>query len=119
MYGILYGVLSIFFGGEFLACLVVIIFYPIVIRIFFEAMMMLILLVKNVIAINNKLTDKTGGQKNADVFEMNYQQPKPEAPQQPVYQQPAPAAAPVFCTNCGTSVPEESAFCPLCGNKVR
>ena len=34
-------------------------------------------------------------------------------------EQPAAAGQPIFCSNCGTACPPDSAFCPSCGQAVK
>ena len=55
-FAILFGFITIFFGGNLvLTGLLIMILGPIIIRIIYEAAIMIILLVKNVIQINNKI----------------------------------------------------------------
>jgi len=103
---------------------------PIVIRLVYELAMMLVLLVKNVISINNKLSGKSGdpfatpdvsaigrtpAYKPADpsesrvrgfsVPDMSGEKDTPDA---------APGAA-KFCTVCGSRL-DENGHCPTCGS---
>lgn len=116
--------------------LLIMILGPIVIRIIYEFMMMAILLVKNVIAINNKLKDQTPGTKENDYFatpdisELKSAF-KPAAPAAPVTapvapdapvataapavepEAPAPESQPRFCTKCGAPL-DANGKCPNC-----
>ena len=114
---VLYGVLQLFnvqrdywtgasrwMGGTGLLCIIV---GPIAVRLSYELMMMAVLLVKNVISINRKLADETGGT-GGDVFavpdmeelkkavQRKEPQPQPQPPvqPQPPYQQPQPPYQP-------------------------
>ena len=110
---ILYGFLMIFAGTNFFLCLAVMILGPIIIRIIFELVMLTVLLVKNVIAINNKLKNQNDApaQKSAFDFDYTAQFHAPAAPAAPVQEQPKAA----YCLNCGTPVSGDSAFCLNCG----
>ena len=114
---VLYGVLQLFnvqrdywtgasrwMGGTGLLCIIV---GPIAVRLSYELMMMAVLLVKNVISINRKLADETGGT-GGDVFaapdmeelkkavqrKEPRPQPQPPVQPQPPYQQPQPPYQP-------------------------
>lgn len=71
---------------------------PIVVRLIFEASMMFVLLVKNVIQINKKLSGKQEGEEVA----------VPEAPKVSPYK---------FCGQCGTRYDKNISICPCCGNQ--
>lgn len=47
------------------------------------------------------------------------QQPQQNYAQQPNFEQPASAAAPAFCSQCGAKLAEGAAFCSACGNAVK
>ena len=83
--------------------------------------MLMFILVKNVISINNKLTDQANGANKANdpfsapdfrAYSDPYAAPAPA---------PAPAAAPVgnFCPNCGNDNDPNSMFCLNCGQKLK
>lgn len=79
------------------------IFGPIVIRLFYEFVIMFVLLVKNVIKINSKLKNQNEGDSKADIF---------TAPSFPhVDKAEAPAAN--FCVTCGAVLGEDGK-CPNC-----
>ena len=136
-------------GGNWLGGygILVMIFGPIFVRLIYEVFMMLILLVKNTIAINNKLKNQNDEPVAGDPFATpdlsefkpayqqqapDYQQQAPNYQQAPVYQpqgyaQPQQPVVPqntvpvnnaVLCPNCGAVV-EEGDFCPGCGTRVR
>lgn len=89
--------------------ILVIILGPIIVRLVYEALMMGILLVKNVISINNRLSDKDTS-KNEDLFNM------PEIPvkkpkETPVVEENATTNN--FCTKCGAKL-DENGKCPNC-----
>lgn len=102
--------------------IVIMIVLPLVLRLVYELLMMIVILVKNVIAINNKLKDQNDGTSVSNVFttpnmsEMRapLKQPKAEPVQNntPV---PAPTEAnkPLFCTTCGSPL-DASGHCPKC-----
>lgn len=103
--------------------LVLMIVGPIMIRLIYELLMMAVLLVKNVIAINNKLKNQNGDHKN-DIFVTPDMRAirdsfKPNAPVAPAPQAPeAPNAQPApevrnFCARCGAKL-DESGKCPHC-----
>ena len=82
---------------------ILLIFGPIVIRLFYEFVIMFVLLVKNVIKINSKLKNQNEGDSKEDIF---------TAPSFPhVDKAEAPAAN--FCVTCG-SVLGEDGKCPNC-----
>ena len=109
IYVILYGFFMLFAEMSFFACLLMMVLGPIAARISFELLMMLVLLVKNVIAINNKLKNQNN-EPVKDDFSFDYSQvTAPEAPK---------AEAAAFCSNCGTKVEDDNAFCPNCGTPV-
>ena len=103
--------------------LVLMIVGPIMVRLIYELLMMAVLLVKNVIAINNKLKNQNGDHKN-DIFVTPDMRAirdsfKPNAPVAPAPQAPeAPNAQPApevrnFCARCGAKL-DESGKCPHC-----
>ncbi len=112
------------FGGG----LALIFLGPIGFRFLFESLMMFVLIVKNVIAINNKM----GGSLTAPAAPQapayaRAPQPAPAAPRAP---QPAPAAprapqpgpAPaqpqiVYCGQCGARYDKSQGPCPNCGHR--
>ena len=79
------------------AGLLVMILGPIAVRLGYEAAMMLILLVKNVIAINNKMKN------------MNEESSAPVAPAAPVIKR---------CPQCGATVNGNTQFCIQCGTQI-
>lgn len=104
---------------------------PIVIRLVYELLMMMVLLVKNVIAINNKLKNQNN-EGSKDIFATpdisavresfkQYTAPaQPAAPAQSAApEQPKPAQntteAPQFCTACGAKL-DETGKCPNCNH---
>ena len=103
--------------------LVLMIVGPIMIRLIYELLMMAVLLVKNVIAINNKLKNQNGDHENdifvtpdmraiRDSFKANAPAaPAPQAPEAPTAQ-PAPEVR-NFCARCGAKL-DESGKCPHC-----
>ena len=147
---ILYGVLHLFnvqrdywtgesrwMGGTGLLCIIV---GPIAVRLSYELMMMAVLLVKNVISINRKLADETGGT-GGDVFAVPdveelkkaiqrkepqpqppYQQPQPPyqpQPQPPVQSQPEPQPQPPVQPQPVWEEPARPAqFCRECGSRL-
>lgn len=103
--------------------LVLMIVGPIMIRLIYELLMMAVLLVKNVIAINNKLKNQNGDHEN-NIFVTPDMRAirdslKPNAPAAPAPQAPeAPTAQPTpevrnFCARCGAKL-DESGKCPHC-----
>ncbi len=103
--------------------LVLMIVGPIMVRLIYELLMMAVLLVKNVIAINNKLKNQNGDHEN-DIFVTPDMRAirdsfKPNAPAAPAPQAPeAPTAQPApevrnFCARCGAKL-DESGKCPHC-----
>ena len=83
--------------------LIILLVGPIVVRLVYEASMMFIILIKNVIEINKKMSDKAPA-------------PQPVAPKVPA---PQPAVQKkVFCANCGTPVSNGDLFCVNCGKKI-
>lgn len=102
---------------------------PIAIRLVYELAMMLVLLVKNVISINNKLSGKSGDPFAApDVSAMGrspvYGSAAPSESRVHGFTVPdmsgagAPDAAPgaaKFCTVCGSKL-DENGHCPTCGS---
>lgn len=52
------GFLLLFVGMPFFSCLLIMVVYPIIIRLVFEMTMLTIVLVKNVVSINKKLKDQ-------------------------------------------------------------
>lgn len=140
------GVLTWFSGGNFginfLTGLLMLVLGPILIRIVYEALMLGILLVKNVIQINNKLSGKSedpfnnqngafgsfssNNQQNANQVNDTYQQPQvnydnqnyynqPQNDQQPQQEYVAPTSS-KFCTFCGAQIDGNISVCPHCGN---
>lgn len=140
------GVLTWFSGGNFginfLTGLLMLVLGPILIRIVYEALMLGILLVKNVIQINNKLSGKSedpfnnqngafgnfnsNNQQNANQVNDTYQQPQvnydnqnyynqPQNDQQPQQEYVAPTNS-KFCTFCGAQMDSNISVCPHCGN---
>lgn len=140
------GVLTWFSGGNFginfLTGLLMLVLGPILIRIVYEALMLGILLVKNVIQINNKLSGKSedpfnnqngafgnfssNNQQNANQVNDTYQQPQvnydnqnyynqPQNNQQPQQEYVAPTNS-KFCTFCGAQMDSNISVCPHCGN---
>ena len=92
--------------------IIVMLLGPIVVRLFYELLMMLILLVKNVIAINVKLTGK-GGSDTAVRFgasPIDYFGKKTEAGTG------SHARKASFCTRCGSPL-DPSGVCPNCGKR--
>ncbi len=125
---ILLGFLGIFnfgsydYGATLLQSLLTMILGPIVVRIIYELIMLAVLAVKNIIQINNKLSQLTGDDASANVsFDTDLSALKkyaPTAPTQPVAPV-APAAAPVqphmvYCEKCGTPYDENAGGCPNC-----
>ena len=112
LYLILYGFLMIF-TGQVLIALMIMILAPIGVRIGFEFAMLTILLVKNVIAINNKLKNQNDAPAEKSAFDFDYtaQYQATAAPQAPAQEQ----AKAAYCLNCGTPVSGDSAFCLNCG----
>lgn len=99
--------------------LLIMIFGPILLRVFYELLMMSVLLVKNVIGINNKLKNQNGDVQTADLFavpKINIA-PKPKAVPEIAPQpesQPAPQpTSPSFCTECGSPL-DADGRCPNC-----
>ena len=103
---------------------------PIVIRLVYELAMMLVLLVKNVISINNKLSGKSGDPFAAPDMSAIGRRPayKPAAPSESRVHgfsvpdmsgaKDTPDAAPgaaKFCTVCGSRL-DENGHCPTCGS---
>ena len=97
-------------GWQGLTGILTMILGPIAIRLVFEFTMMVIILIKNVIQINNRLS----GKENDDIFAT------PEIPVPTKAPEAAPAApeapAVAHCTNCGADV-EAGSFCTNCGTK--
>lgn len=140
------GVLTWFSGGNFginfLTGLLMLVLGPILIRIVYEALMLGILLVKNVIQINNKLSGKSedpfnnqngafgnfssNNQQNANQVNDTYQQPQVNYDNQNYYNQPQNGQQPQqeyvaptnskFCTFCGAQMDSNISVCPHCGN---
>ena len=116
LYIIVLGFFTMFAGydGTILAGLLTMVLGPVIIRIAYELIMMTVLLVKNVIDINKKLTKSSAKDVESPV-------------QTPVEAAPA-ATTPstntqndvCFCPNCGTKIDSADAeFCGNCGQKLR
>ncbi len=103
---IVFGFFSIF--QEPLGGFLVMLLGPIAIRISYECFMLIILLVKNVIEINNRLS----GEKKQDMF--NPQMPNFNIPVN-TYVSPANAETTVFCTKCGAKY-NPAVGCTNCQN---
>ncbi len=90
---------------------------PIVLRLVYEAVIMFILLVKNVIQINNKLSDKTNDK--SDITE-RINKDNGSGTQSGVYSQPSKSESKgnSFCPNCGAKV-GDGAYCGQCAAKLR
>lgn len=115
---------------------------PIAIRLVYELLMMIVLLLKNVISINNKLTNKFGEDKKEDLFsspdlsevQESFKQRKDSFQNQNVAQPPVQTyqptqvqpqnepvepfkpeenAAPHFCMKCGAPL-DQNGNCPNC-----
>ncbi|MBE7037015.1 MAG: zinc-ribbon domain-containing protein [Ruminococcaceae bacterium] len=106
---IVYGFFSMFSGDRytnmFLPGLLTMILGPIILRLSYEFLMMIVLLVKNVIEINKKLSNKAE-------TTVTYAA-------EPIYAQ-EPASAPVLvCPNCGSKLDNpDMAFCTKCGARL-
>ena len=130
-YVILKGVLGIFdfgsynYGLNLITSILTAVLGPIFIRIVYELLMLTVILVKNVIQINNKLSKLTGDKTSNDVnfdtdlSELKKYAPAPKAPVAPAA--PATPAAPavptqqtVYCEKCGTSYDPPKGGCPNC-----
>lgn len=100
------------YKSYFLEGLLVMVLGPIAVRLAYEGLMMFILLIKNVIAINNKLKNQNEDGETPDAFAPNFKASftADETPEVPA----APATG-SFCTHCGAPVAEGSAFCTACG----
>lgn len=85
---------------------------PVFIRLIHESLMLMILTVKNVISINNKLSDSGIGN---NPFSMSFS----------AYKEPAQTTAPPaasasgVCVHCGTPIGADADFCSQCGQKQR
>lgn len=102
---------STWYGGY---GLLMMIFGPIAIRIFYEFAMMFVLLVKNVIQINNKLKTADDGA-NEPTVSTAAPKATPITPRTAIVSQPNPR----FCTRCGNAQSDpNSAWCTYCGNKL-
>lgn len=140
------GVLTWFSGGNFgrnfLTGLLMIVLGPIVIRLVYEALMLGIILVKNVIQINNKLSGKSedpfsnqtnafnkfhsNNQQNVNQVNDTYQQPQvnydnqnynnQQQNQQQSQQEYVQPTSSKFCTFCGAQIDANATTCPHCGN---
>jgi len=89
---------------------------PIMVRIVYELSMMTILLVKNVIDINKKLSGKAPEEEKPS-FGAPSGQWIPTPPQPPVPPQPPqPPVGPnyTYCGNCGTRYDKNQGPCPIC-----
>ncbi len=128
---ILKGVLGIFdfgsynYGLNLITSILTAVLGPIFIRIVYELLMLTVILVKNVIQINNKLSKLTGDKTSNDVnfdtdlSELKKYAPAPKAPVAPAA--PATPAAPavptqqtVYCEKCGTPYDPTKGGCPNC-----
>ena len=106
--------------------LVMILVGPIIIRLIHESTIMVILLVKNTMEINQKLTGKnensfdidlSGVKKNAAAAgdtQKSYTSPVKATPD-PVSQKPSERST---CPVCGNAIKEGAVFCKHCGTKV-
>ena len=118
-------------GGGFqslaLEGLIVMIAGPILVRLSYEMMMMFIILVKNTIQINKKLS-KDGKQEDGPSFDIPVNEFRPAAPVAPAAPveytapvEPAAPAAPVEyaapAAPVAPAAPAEEMFCPYCGTK--
>ena len=83
---------------------------PIAVRLSYELMMMLILLVKNVISINAKLSGKDGGGSETVSFE-----PKVDEVFGRKTDGDSDSCDVRFCTNCGAPL-DENGHCPKCSD---
>lgn len=140
------GVLTWFSGGNFgrnfLVGLLMIVLGPIIIRLVYEALMLGIILVKNVIQINNKLSGKaedpfsnqngafnnfnSNNQQNVNQVNDTYQQSQvnydnqnyynQQQSEQPVQQEYVAPTSSKFCTFCGAQIDANATTCPNCGN---
>ena len=95
--------------SNFLQGFLLMVLGPIAVRIAYEFIMLIFILVKNVVSINNKLTDKANSASNNDPF---------AAADYSEYKEPQ-AAAGNFCPNCGNTNDPDSAFCLNCGQKLK
>ena len=130
-YVILKGVLGIFdfgsynYGLNLITSILTAVLGPIAVRIAYELLMLTVILVKNVIQINNKLSKLTGDKTSNDVnfdtdlSELKKYAPAPKAPVAPAA--PATPAAPavptqqtVYCEKCGTPYDPTKGGCPNC-----
>ncbi len=130
-YVILKGVLGIFdfgsynYGLNLITSILTAVLGPIAVRIAYELLMLTVILVKNVIQINNKLSKLTGDKTSNDVnfdtdlSELKKFAPAPKAPVAPAA--PATPAAPavptqqtVYCEKCGTPYDPTKGGCPNC-----
>lgn len=86
---------------------------PIAVRLSYELMMLLILLVKNVISINRKLSDQTGGA-GSDIFDMHELTDAVRHHREAAQARSAEAAAHSarYCKLCGAEL--ENGVCPKC-----
>lgn len=102
---------------SFLAGLAFMILGPIGFRFLFEGLMMFVLIVKNIIAINNKLGGSPATPAESAFSYTRAPQPAPAAswtPQQPA----APAQGQfVYCAQCGTYYDKSQGPCPNCGHQ--
>lgn len=122
------------FGKNFLIGLIMLIVGPIAVRLVYEILMLAVLIVKNVIQINNKLSGKTDDpfSNKTDAFSsfksnnqkqttfqqsapqgQNVVQPQKQTPQQN-YTAPTDSK---FCINCGKPINGNISVCPHCGFK--
>ncbi len=89
--------------------LALIVLGPIGVRLAYEGMMLIILLVKNTIAINNKLKDQNADEPKVSV------QPTAVVPEAPAATEAPAQPAAAFCTHCGAPLSGDNAFCTACG----
>lgn len=143
IYVMFMGVLTWFssgnFGTNFLIGILMIVLGPIAIRLVYEVLLLGVILVKNVIQINNKLSGKTDDpfsnktsvfsnftSNNQNSNQANPTQPVQQPnfdnqynqPQQPVQQEYVAPTSSKFCTNCGQQIDGNATTCPYCGNNL-
>ena len=98
------------YDGMALSGLLTMILGPVIIRIAYELIMMTVLLVKNVIDINKKLTKDSTKEVQAPVVNAPVAETPSDSNQNDV----------CYCSNYGTAIESQDAdFCGNCGQKLR
>lgn len=103
--------------------IVIMIVFPIALRLVYELLMMMVILVKNVITINNKLRDQNNTANAGNVFtapdmsemreSLKQHRVEPVQNSTPVYTAPVEEDKPLFCTTCGSPL-DASGHCLNC-----